>query len=607
MKTKLIFFITLFGISLMASSQSPYISGKVKLDSSNDDSHIRVVLERIAPSLHLDTTYTDTDGVFLKDIDGGIYNIYISKDQYFTRSILAKPIYSGLDIGTITLQGKTSLIEVPADISSIQQAIDIADKGDTVLISEGIYKEKIIVPNKEMVIASTFILSNDTSVIAKTIIDGNFEHRVIEFNGVSSPNCQLIGLTIRNGVLKWADLNRNGPGIWCWNSNPTLKYLIIEHNENLEDGFGGGIYCLNSKPVMDHLIIRNNKSSNSGGGIYLSSNANARMTNLLISNNRSGLGGGIDCRFSSPEITNSKIFSNSANSGAGMALQDHSQATIENVLIYNNTAEYPSGQNYGETAGGGIYFFRAGSKLTNVSIINNKAQRGSGMFLYIESNPTITNSLVAFNKGKYGIEINPSSSDNNPSISFCNFYGNDGQNFFNCNSFIGQNVTVNINKDSCDAWNNIQEDPRLSNPTVGVVELTAGSPCIDAGNNKFVTLKYDLKNIPRILSGHKDATPIVDIGYLEYDARISGTEKLPLTDKGLHIYPNPFTSLVTYRLLGANRLGRIEILEINGKVIYSEAITSNQGTIDVEKLRAGIYLFRMISTDNSETVKIIKR
>lgn len=607
MKAKFIFLLILSAVSLMASSQAIFFAGRVKLDSFNDYYNIRVVLERIAPNHMLDTLYTDYEGEFITTVEGGIYNIYISKDQYFTHTIPAKPIYSSFDTGTITLRAKTSLIKVPADIPTIQQAIDIAETGDTVLISEGLYKEKIIVPNKEVVIASKFILSKDTSVIAKTIIDGNFEHRVVEFKGVSSPKCQMIGLTIRNGLLKWSDLNRNGAGIFCQDSNPTLKYLIIEHNENPEDGFGGGIYCIYSKPVMDHLIIRNNKSSNTGGGIYLSSNADSRMSNLTIYNNRSGRGGGVFCQFSSPVLSNSKIFNNTASAGGGIYMESQCNATIDNVLIYNNTAQYPGGPIYGEALGGGIYFFKSGSTFNNVSIIDNKADHGSGIFVATESSPTFTNTLVAFNKGKYGLEINPTNNPGNPSISYCNFYGNDGQNFFNCNSFIGKNVTVNVNKDSCDAWNNIQADPRLSDPTVKVGGLTARSACIDAGNNAFVTMAYDLANIPRILPGRQDASSIVDIGYLEYEARITSTEELSQADIDLQVYPNPVSSLVSYRLSGQNRCGKIQIFDLAGKVIYSEDILLNAGNVNVENLRPGIYLFKLISADITRTVKIIKR
>jgi hypothetical protein len=525
-------------------------------------------VERIAPSYKVDTLSTDEEGSFMLEIEGGIYNIYFSKYQYYPQSILAKPIYSSFYTGKITLRAKGTLIKVPADISTVQQAIDVAEEGDTVLISEGIYKEKIIVPNKEMVIASKFILSKDTSVIAKTVIDGDFKHRVIEFSGVSSPKCQMIGLTIRNGKLTWEDFNRNGPGIFCMDSNPTLKYLIIEHNENIQDGFGGGIFCLNSKPIMDHLIIRNNKSSKTGGGIYLSSSANAKITNTSIYNNNSGNGGGIFCEYSSPKITNSRIFNNTSISGAGMYIEDQSMATVENVLIYNNTAVYPTTPAYGEALGGGLYFFKSGSKFINVSIINNKALHGSGIFLYTESSPTFTNTLVAFNKGKYGIEVNPTSNQSNPSISFCNFYANDEKNFFNCDAFIGKNVTVNINKDSCDAWNNIQADPRLSDPAAIMGGLTAGSACIDAGSNKFVTQAVDLRNIPRILAGSQNASAIVDIGYLEYDAGTTEIEKLPVTDNDLQVYPNPFSSLINYRLSEENYCGRLEILDMKGKIIY---------------------------------------
>ncbi|HLE32766.1 MAG TPA: hypothetical protein VJB38_09175, partial [Bacteroidota bacterium] len=61
------------------------------------------------------------------------------------------------------------LIRVPHDKPTIQAAINTARVGDTVLVDHGLYYENVRI-NKNIVLASRFILDQDTSHISRTII-----------------------------------------------------------------------------------------------------------------------------------------------------------------------------------------------------------------------------------------------------------------------------------------------------------------------------------------------------------------------------------------------------------------------------------------------------
>ena len=75
-------------------------------------------------------------------------------------------------------------LNVPADYSTIQSAIDAAVNGDTILVQPGTYVENINFNGKNIIVASLFLTTADTSYIYQTIIDGNQTGRVVIFDSV---------------------------------------------------------------------------------------------------------------------------------------------------------------------------------------------------------------------------------------------------------------------------------------------------------------------------------------------------------------------------------------------------------------------------------------
>ncbi len=598
MKTKLLIAIVFLGLCTAVSGQNNTISGTVYLDGMSNHSNIQIVFDRQAPNALFDTVYSDINGNYLINIENGIYDIYFIKDNYFKYILDDISLYDNTILPEITLFLRSSLILVPSVIPSVQLAIDEANSNDTILLSEGVFTENLIIDGKVIVLASNFIFTGDTSTISNTIIDGNLINRVIKISNVYSNECKIIGITIRNGKTLTAD--RNGGGIHCDHSSPTLTNLIIEGNITVNNGHGGGIYCDNSNPIIKELTVRNNHSDDEGGGIMLGNNSNATISNLTIHHNSAHTGGGISCEsFSNPDILNSKIYSNSVmGGGGGIALEANSAANIENTLIFNNNANY---------CGGGISCYNSNAKINNVSIVNNYSNKGGGICLIVTSSPTITNCIIAFNTGNHGI-MNSPDWPGNPIIQDCNFYQNEGQNFFNCGSYLGHNVTLNINGDSCDAFSNIQENPLFIDTFNNNFELDTFSSCIDAGDNEFVNQYGDIRDHLRIQDGNNDNIEIVDMGCYEMGGIIINDVIENIDDKyPILLYPNPSSSQITIELPHLPQKKTIlTIYNLSGQQLITSQITEIKTVVDVSCLTGGVYFVKVANDEKVMVGKVIK-
>jgi len=182
---------------------------------------------------------------------------------------------------TVILLSKSSFllattINVPDDYSTIQAAINAAQQGDTVLVQSGIYAENINFNGKNIVIASLFLTTSDTSYVSQTVIDGGDAGRVITITNGESNEAKVIGFTIQNGNTL-VDGSFIGPGAGIYisgNSSPIITNNIIQYNSSVPNensvGSGGGISCSGAdNAIIENNIIRYNEAFPSGGGIMV--------------------------------------------------------------------------------------------------------------------------------------------------------------------------------------------------------------------------------------------------------------------------------------------------------------------------------------------------
>ena len=117
-------------------------------------------------------------------------------------------------LSLISSIGFSKTIHVPGDYTKIQEAIDAATDGDTVLVKPGTYVENIDFNGK----AITVISDQGADV---TVIDGNQAGSVVTFCSYEGQRSILVGFTIKNGK---ADINGGGSGA---NSHLPRSWTIL--------------------------------------------------------------------------------------------------------------------------------------------------------------------------------------------------------------------------------------------------------------------------------------------------------------------------------------------------------------------------------------------
>lgn len=202
------------------------------------------------------------------------------------------------------------------DFQTIQEGIYASFDGDTVLVYSGIYNENVLINNRDITLASLYLITQNEEYKTQTIIDP-------AYNGESA---------LRIGS--------------CPGGYPIVDGFTIQHGGGSEhEGRGGGIdiYCENCE--VRNCIIQNNIAK-SGGGICVD-NSNAVIKNCMIQNNVSISGGGVLCRISGTAIfSGSTIRYNIAKLGGGGIRCWYESFTVfdqeDRCNIYMNYSSYGS-------------------------------------------------------------------------------------------------------------------------------------------------------------------------------------------------------------------------------------------------------------------------
>jgi outer membrane protein OmpA-like peptidoglycan-associated protein len=150
-------------------------------------------------------------------------------------------------------------IVVPHDFKTIHAALGEADEGDTVYVTNGVYKENIALTD------NVVLMGQD---MTKTIIDGRRLGPCV----IGADGAVIMNMTIYNGTT----------GILCRNTRPIIERNFIVDNK------GAGIHSLISLPDINNNVIYRNEWT----GIFLESVRGTRTSidhNVILENGYCGI------------------------------------------------------------------------------------------------------------------------------------------------------------------------------------------------------------------------------------------------------------------------------------------------------------------------------
>ncbi|UCF04154.1 MAG: hypothetical protein JSV33_09385, partial [bacterium] len=332
--------------------------------------------------------------------------------------------------------------------TNIQDAVDVADPGDTVKVAAATYPGNIMVENTVYLMGgwdSLFIVHDPPTY--ETILKSSGS--IISFMNIGGGSCGIEGFTLKNGTGTSTQLPDNGlygGGVFSYLSSPTVKgnvivncgyagvtgftagggiacyggSIVIEDNEitdctsqsgggvylyqttatlrgnrisgsipNFEymgPKLGGGIYALQSTLICETNTITDNDNYMKGGGIYSESGSMTSEGDSIRLNDCLDRGGGIYSIYTPCSIHKAVILENTALAAGGGIFHHAEEFTLENSILALNDSDL---------FGGGVYADSAWGSIDNNTIDRNYALYGGGnVFLGTMVSLGITNNLI---------------------------------------------------------------------------------------------------------------------------------------------------------------------------------------------------------------------
>lgn len=328
-----------------------------------------------------------------------------------------------------------TIINIPADQPTIQEGIDVANEGDTVLVQPGVYEESINMQNGITLFGSgrdtTIITTNNVSLITPAS-NNEIAFFTLSCNSESS-NSMIVNINYYDGLgnIYFHDNNFDYNCRYAFrvysNENP-VSDLIIENNSFTGNAISSyRCYCMTFQNCSNILIYNNTFH-----------NINTNMRIYII---------GTHNPISNFEIVSNRFYNISSNEQI-VILNIYSQIQIEYNLFFNC---------YGSMGGDADCIIGC---FEPVEIYNNTIYNCPIGIKDFNNYSIIKNNIISncYNYGIYGLGLSE--------IDYNDIWGN----------------AVNYGYSSNPGLNDISLNPYFVYPENSDFHLQSISPCIDTGD-----------------------------------------------------------------------------------------------------------------------------
>lgn len=260
--------------------------------------------------------------------------------------------------------------------TNIQDAVDSANSGDQVVVTNGVYQTGFRLVNdgttNRVAVTNSISLQSVNGPTA-TLINGGHAMRCVYL----ADGAALTGFSLTNGFTG------GGAVVWCASTNALVSGCLLVSNTASS---GGGAYS----GTLSNCTLALNVCTASGGGAYDSILNNCTLTANVTCGSMTGStsgGGAIYCT-----LNNCTVNSNRAN-GAGAAGGGANTCILNNCTITGNSASYGGGGAYESVSSNCIF---AG---------NSSSYSGGGVLGGSVSNSVLSGNGSGFGGGGNGDDL----------------------------------------------------------------------------------------------------------------------------------------------------------------------------------------------------------
>ncbi len=614
---------------LATAAQGVIVNGRVWLAGRVNSAGTKISFIAQAPPAVTDSTTADSTMSYVIALVGGIYDIVYSYPGYAEVMLEQQDLTANRELDSLTLMpplsGELSGIIGPGDFDVVYN-LSIGS-GEQVTIAPGtrlFFRDRQVldvhgtldaIGTEQDSIVFTRRFSTDTlgwfgiQLVSAANL-GQMDYCVVEYA------CRCL---VRDSRLAFVhSIFRNH-----WRGGACSAAILVEDAASL---------------LLDHSVIENNEQD----GIAVHNHSHAQIYNSRISNNDriaavveysvletvnsdivGNHQGGIVGNLSNVCATDCRFENNGCYNGGGGIDGYNSIVELERCIFRENHGAAGGGiygvtssinareclfeDNFSDYAGGGAAFDGGFPVMEQCSFINNTSSRWS----YFEKSTiaigyeTITriSSCVIMNFDTTAGFLFTQSP--NSIITYCDVFG-PGSAFAVFDGTpadmppgIGQLAMTNSNGDSCDVYHNIFLDPQFADTAAGDYHLTAGSPCIDAGDP---ALEHD-----------PDGT-VADMGAFYYPHTVDAADEIGATVRDYRLeqnYPNPFNAQtrISFEVPQSGN-ATLQVFDLTGRLVQTLtdgmiAAGTHEVNVDASALPSGMYIYRLQAGDVNEAKKML--